>query len=88
VRHTDDIAKLRLLLVEPAARGLGLGHRLVQECIDFARAAGYRQITLWTQAELVAARRIYEKAGFQRTGVEKHNLFGSEMVGEVWDMTL
>jgi DNA-binding MarR family transcriptional regulator/GNAT superfamily N-acetyltransferase len=88
VRHTDDIAKLRLLLVEPSARGLGLGRRLVQECIDFARAAGYRQITLWTQAELVAARRIYEKAGFHRTGVEKHNHFGPEMVGEVWDMTL
>jgi DNA-binding MarR family transcriptional regulator/GNAT superfamily N-acetyltransferase len=88
VRHTEDIAKLRLLLVEPAARGLGLGRRLVQECIDFARTAGYRQITLWTQAELVAARRIYENAGFHRTGVEKHNLFGPEMVGEVWDMTL
>jgi DNA-binding MarR family transcriptional regulator/GNAT superfamily N-acetyltransferase len=88
VRHTDDIAKLRLLLVEPAARGLGLGRRLVQECIDFARSASYRQITLWTQAELVAARRIYENAGFHRTGVEKHNLFGPEMVGEVWDMTL
>ena len=88
VRHTEDIAKLRLLLVEPSARGLGLGGRLVQECIDFARAAGYRQITLWTQAELHAARHIYKKAGFHRTGVEKHNHFGPEMVGEVWDMTL
>jgi DNA-binding MarR family transcriptional regulator/GNAT superfamily N-acetyltransferase len=88
VRQTDEIAKLRLLLVEPAARGLGLGKRLVQECIDFARAAGYRQITLWTQAELLAARRIYEKAGFRRTGVEKHHHFGPEMVGEVWDLTL
>jgi DNA-binding MarR family transcriptional regulator/GNAT superfamily N-acetyltransferase len=88
VRQTDEIAKLRLLLVEPSARGLGLGKRLVQECIDFARAAGYRQITLWTQAELLAARRIYEKAGFHRTGVEKHHHFGPEMVGEVWDLTL
>jgi DNA-binding MarR family transcriptional regulator/GNAT superfamily N-acetyltransferase len=59
VRQTDEIAKLRLLLVEPAARGLGLGKRLVQECVDFSRAAGYRAITLWTQAELLAARRIY-----------------------------
>ena len=72
---------------EPSARGLGLGRRLVQECIDFSRSVGYRQITLWTQAELVAARHIYEKAGFHRTG-EKHNHFGPEMVGEVWDMTL
>jgi DNA-binding MarR family transcriptional regulator/GNAT superfamily N-acetyltransferase len=88
VRHTGDIAKLRLLLVEPSARGLGLGRRLVQECIDFARASGYRRITLWTQSELVAARRIYEKAGFQHTGDEKHSLFGPEMVGEVWDITL
>lgn len=88
VRHTDEVAKLRLLLVEPSARGLGLGKRLVQECIDFARSAGYRQITLWTQAELVTARHIYESAGFQCTSVEKHHRFGPEMIGEVWDLTL
>jgi DNA-binding MarR family transcriptional regulator/GNAT superfamily N-acetyltransferase len=88
VRHTDIAAKLRLLYVEPSARGIGLGRRLVQECVDFARAAGYRQITLWTQAELTAARHIYEKAGFRLTGVEKHHHFGPEMVGEVWNLTL
>ncbi len=88
VRQSDAVAKLRLLLVEPSARGLGLGKRLVQECIDFARSAGYRQITLWTQSELLAARHIYESAGFQCTGVEKHHHFGPEMIGEVWDLTL
>jgi DNA-binding MarR family transcriptional regulator/GNAT superfamily N-acetyltransferase len=88
VRHTDNVAKLRLLYVEPSARGLGIGERLVRECIDFARAARYRQITLWTQAELTAARRLYERTGFRLTGVEKHHHFGPEMVGEVWDLTL
>jgi len=88
VRQSEQSAKLRLLLVEPAARGLGLGQRLVQECIDFARAAGYREITLWTQAELLAARHIYEKAGFHLANLEKHHQFGPEMVGEMWHMTL
>jgi len=88
VRHTETVAKLRLLLVEPSARGLGLGQRLVQECIDFARWAGYSEITLWTQSELAAARHIYEKAGFRLSGVEKHHHFGPEMVGEVWNLTL
>jgi len=88
VRQSDTVAKLRLLLVEPEARGLGLGQRLVAECIAFARAAGYREITLWTQAELLAARHIYEKAGFHLAGVEKHHHFGPEMVGEVWNLTL
>ena len=88
VRHTDSVAKLRLLLVEPSARGLGLGQRLVRECIDFARSAGYSEITLWTQAELLAARHIYENAGFHLAGLEKHHHFGPEMVGEVWNLTL
>jgi DNA-binding MarR family transcriptional regulator/GNAT superfamily N-acetyltransferase len=88
VGQSDTVAKLRLLLVEPEARGLGLGQRLVAECIAFARAAGYREITLWTQAELLAARHIYEKAGFRLAGVEKHHHFGPEMVGEVWNLTL
>jgi len=88
VRQSDTVAKLRLLLVEPEARGLGLGQRLVAECIAFARAAGYREITLWTQSELLAARHIYEKAGFHLAGIEKHHHFGPEMVGEVWNLTL
>ena len=88
VRHTDTVAKLRLLLVEPAARGMGLGERLVRECIEFARAAGYREITLWTQSILMAARRIYEKTGFRLASVEKHHHFGPEMEGEVWNLTL
>jgi DNA-binding MarR family transcriptional regulator/GNAT superfamily N-acetyltransferase len=88
VRQSETVAKLRLLLVEPEARGLGLGQRLVAECIEFARAAGYGVITLWTQAELVAARHIYEKAGFRLAGVEKHHQFGPEMDGEVWNLTL
>jgi DNA-binding MarR family transcriptional regulator/GNAT superfamily N-acetyltransferase len=88
VRESDEVARLRLLLVEPTARGLGLGRRLVEECIRFARSAGYRSITLWTQANLLAARDIYEKAGFRLSTVEKHNRFGPELVGEVWDLTL
>jgi GNAT superfamily N-acetyltransferase len=88
VRQCDAVAKLRLLLVEPEARGMGLGQRLVRECIEFARAAGYREITLWTQAELTAARHIYEKAGFRLDRVEKHHHFGPEMDGQVWNLTL
>jgi DNA-binding MarR family transcriptional regulator/GNAT superfamily N-acetyltransferase len=88
VRESDEVARLRLLLVEPSARGLGLGGRLVRECIDFARSAAYRRITLWTQADLLAARHIYEKAGFRLASVEKHNHFGPELDGEMWDLTL
>ena len=88
VRHTDDIAKLRLLLVDPAGRGQGLGQRLVTECIAFARACGYRKITLWTQSILVAARRIYQDAGFALVATEPHRSFGQSLIGETWEREL
>ncbi len=88
VKDTDSIAKLRLLLVEPAARGLGIGHRLVEECVGFARAAGYRKITLWTQSVLTAARRIYQEAGFELVRTEPHHSFGHDLVGEYWERAL
>lgn len=88
VRHTDDVAKLRLLLVDPAGRGQGLGQRLVAECIGFARACGYRKITLWTQSILVAARRIYQDAGFVQVATEPHRSFGQSLVGETWEREL
>src|ERR1700736_4258653 len=88
VRHTDDIAKLRLLLVDPAGRGQGLGRRLVAECGAFARASGYRKITLWTQSILVAARRIYQDAGFKLVASEPHRSFGQSLIGETWEREL
>jgi DNA-binding MarR family transcriptional regulator/GNAT superfamily N-acetyltransferase len=88
VRHTDDIAKLRLLLVDPAGRGQGLGRRLVGECIGFARACGYRKITLWTQSILVAARKIYQDAGFALVASEPHRSFGQSLIGETWEREL
>jgi DNA-binding MarR family transcriptional regulator/GNAT superfamily N-acetyltransferase len=88
VRDSDTVAKLRLLYIEPHARGLGLGRRLVDECIAFARGKAYRRLTLWTNDVLKPARRIYSAVGFRLTSAEAVHAFGQDMVSEIWDLDL
>jgi DNA-binding MarR family transcriptional regulator/GNAT superfamily N-acetyltransferase len=88
VKDTDNVARLRLLLVDPVARGRGLGTRLTDECIRFARTSGYRSITLWTHKVLTAARHVYERAGFRLTSSERRRSFGQNVVSEHWDFAL
>jgi DNA-binding MarR family transcriptional regulator/N-acetylglutamate synthase-like GNAT family acetyltransferase len=88
MRESDEVARLRLLYVEPAARGLGIGGRLVDESVRFARAKGYASVTLWTNAQLLAARRIYEAAGFKLIAEERSQKFGGDFHGQTWMMAL
>jgi DNA-binding MarR family transcriptional regulator/N-acetylglutamate synthase-like GNAT family acetyltransferase len=88
VKKDADTAKLRLLLVDPKARGIGLGSKLIDECIRFARRCGYKKMVLWTNSNLLAARHLYQKAGFQLVEQEAHHSFGHDLVGENWELSL
>jgi len=88
VRQSRTVAKLRLLILDPKARGYGIGKRLVDECIAHARELGYRKLMLWTQSSLLAARGIYTQAGFKLVSTEPHNSFGVELAGEHWELKL
>ena len=87
-KESDAVARIRLLLVDPKARGLGLGAQLTDECIRFARRAGYKKMTLWTHSVLTAARHIYQKAGFKLMRTERHRSWGRPVVSEHWDLEL
>jgi GNAT superfamily N-acetyltransferase len=88
VRNSATVSKLRLLVLHPKARGLGLGRRLTQACIAFARKKGYRKMVLWTQSHLAAARAIYKAEGFKKIASEKHRSFGKRLVAETWELAL
>jgi DNA-binding MarR family transcriptional regulator len=88
MEHSPTVAQLRLLLVDPSARGSGLGARLVEECVGFARAAGYRRLFLWTHGNLKAARHLYVKSGFRLVKREKHRTFGHDLMGETYSLSL
>jgi DNA-binding MarR family transcriptional regulator/GNAT superfamily N-acetyltransferase len=88
VKKSRTVGQLRLMIVDPRARGLGIGARLVDECVRFARAAGYRTLTLWTNSVLLAARHLYAQAGFRLVHKERHRSFGKDLIGETWERAL
>jgi GNAT superfamily N-acetyltransferase len=88
VKDSEDVARIRLLLVDPKGRGLGLGTKLVDECVKFARVTGYKKITLWTHSILTAARHVYQQAGFTLTSSEKKRSWSKDVVAEYWDLDL